>query len=88
MKSYISEQEEQLLAGKYKSAEELEKAYVELQKNLGKKEEERTSQCRGEPEDKPQLSEGATLITSANDEYYDNGNNLSEETLAKVLFYV
>ena len=27
--------QEQLLAGKYKSAEELEKAYVELQKKLG-----------------------------------------------------
>ena len=27
--------QEQLLAGKYKNAEELEKAYVELQKKLG-----------------------------------------------------
>ena len=29
------EQQEQLLAGKYKNAEELESAYVELQKKLG-----------------------------------------------------
>jgi len=31
----IQQQEEQLLAGKYKSAEELEKAYVSLQEKLG-----------------------------------------------------
>ena len=31
----IQQQEEQLLAGKYKSAEELEKAYVSLQQKLG-----------------------------------------------------
>ena len=35
----IVEQQEQLLAGKYKDAQELEKAYVELQKKLGDKEE-------------------------------------------------
>ena len=33
----LVEQQEQLLAGKYKDAEELEKAYVELQKKLGEK---------------------------------------------------
>ena len=78
--------QEQLLAGKYKSAEELEKAYVELQKKLGEsKEEEDTDQASAEPEpeDKPQLSEGATLITDASKEYFDNGNKLSPETLAK-----
>ena len=31
----ISQQEEKLYAGKYKDAQELEKAYVELQKKLG-----------------------------------------------------
>ena len=29
------------------------------------------------------LSDGAALITSANDEYYDNDGKLSEETLDK-----
>ena len=77
--------QEQLLAGKYKSAEELEKAYVELQKKLGDNKEEETEQASAEeqPEDKPQLSEGATLITDASKEYFDNGNKLSPETLAK-----
>ena len=30
----IQEQEEQLLAGKYENAQELEKAYIELQKKM------------------------------------------------------
>ena len=76
--------QEQLLAGKYKNAEELEKAYVELQKKLGDKEEEAEKVSTEEQtEDKPQLSEGATLITDASKEYFDNGNKLSDETLAK-----
>ena len=76
--------QEQLLAGKYKSAEELEKAYVELQKKLGEnKEETEQTSAEEQPEDKPQLSEGATLITDASKEYFDNGNKLSPETLAK-----
>jgi hypothetical protein len=82
----LQAEQEGLLAGKYKSAEELEKAYVELQKKLGEsKEEENTDQASAEPEpeDKPQLSDGATLITDASKEYFDNGNKLSPETLAK-----
>ena len=77
--------EDNLLAGKYKNAEELEKAYIELQKKLGDNKEEDTEQASAEEktEEKPQLSEGATLITQASDEYYANGNKLSPETLAK-----
>ena len=77
--------QEQLLAGKYKNAQELEKAYVELQKKLGENKEEDTEKASAEeqPEDKPQLSEGAVLITDASKEYFDNGNKLSPETLAK-----
>ena len=76
--------QEQLLAGKYKSSEELEKAYIELQKKLGEKEED-TEQASAEEKtnEKPQLSENATLITQASDEYYANGNKLSPETMAK-----
>ena len=78
--------QEQLLAGKYKSSEELEKAYIELQKKLGdsnKEDEPAESTAEEEPEEKPSLSEGATLIADASKEYYDNGNKLSPETLAK-----
>ena len=80
----ISQQEEQVYAGKYKSAQELEKAYMELQSKLGEQEDKgETEVAEKEPEDKPTLSEGATLITSATDEYYANGNQLSPETLQK-----
>ena len=43
------EQQEQLLAGKYKNSEELEKAYVELQKKIGEPKEE-TSEASKESE--------------------------------------
>ncbi len=79
----ISQQEEQVYAGKYKTAQELEKAYMELQSKLGEQEKGETEVAEKEPEDKPTLSEGATLITSASDEYYANGNKLSPETLQK-----
>ena len=79
-------EQEQLLAGKYKDAQELEKAYVELQKKLGSNDEpqedvEQTSAT--EETEETSLSDGASLITSANDEYYANEGKLSEETLDK-----
>ena len=81
----IVEQQEQLLAGKYKDASELEKAYMELQSKLGEQGKEDTEKVSAEDEtpDEPKLSEGASLITDAQQEYYDNDNKLSDETLAK-----
>ena len=43
----LQEQQEQLLAGKYKDAEELEKAYVELQKKIGEKSSEDSKDSGG-----------------------------------------
>ena len=60
-------EQENLLAGKYKSAEELEKAYKELEAKLGDKPE----QAEPEPEVEPEpttLSNNASVITSASDE--------------------
>ena len=80
----LVEQQDQLLAGKYKNAQELEKAYIELQGKLGQQNTEETETASAEetPEE-PKLSAGASLITNAQQEYYDNGNKLSEETMAK-----
>jgi len=73
-------EQEGLLAGKYKSAEELEKAYKELEAKLGDKPE----QAEPEPEPEPtSLSDNANVITSASDEYYQNDGKLSPETLQK-----
>jgi len=84
----ISEQQDQLLAGKYKSAEELEKAYKELESKLGQQESEPAEEVESDsgPESEPeptQLSDNASLITSASDEYYSNDGKLSPETVEK-----
>ena len=81
----IVEGQEQLLAGKYKDASELEKAYMELQSKLGEQGKEDTEKVSAEDEqpEEIKLSEGASLITDAQQEYYDNDNKLSDETLAK-----
>ena len=87
-------QQEQLLAGKYKNAEELEKAYAELEKKLGEqgnKDSETTSdteireteEVSEEKDEATDLTEGAQTIMSASDEYYQNDGKLSEETLNK-----
>ena len=87
----IAEQQEQLLAGKYKDAESLEKAYIELQKKLGEdgKEENQTEAEQEEvlsetPEEgAEELSPTAQLITTASDEF-DNNGQLTPETLNKL----
>ena len=81
------QQQEQLLAGKYKNAEELEKAYVELQSKLGEKKEdseekETTAEKEEEPE-KAEVSPAVSLLNEANDEYFSNDGKLSEETIDK-----
>ncbi len=87
-------EQEQLLAGKYKNAEELEKAYVELQKKLGEKGDE-DSETTGdtdavdgeetseETEETTEDSPAVALINEANEEFYANGNQLSAETIEK-----
>ena len=90
----MTEQQDNLLAGKYKDAEALEKAYIELQGKLGEKDgkEEEAPQAEAEQEEvlpetseeKPtELSPAAELITTASDEYYDNDGKISPETLEK-----
>ena len=83
----MMQQQEQMLAGKYKNAEELEKAYIELSKKLGEKSEPDTEQVESEPEEEEEISTqpspAAELITSANDEFLSNDGKLSPETLDK-----
>ena len=92
----MQEQQEQLLAGKYKNAEDLEKAYVELQKKLGGEGDE-ASETTGESEDTPDDGETSeeteeakedspalALVNEAAAEYWDNDKSLSEDTIAKL----
>ena len=81
-------EQEGLLAGKYKNAEDLEAAYLSLQKKLGQTEEEETEDDgEGEVEEADEeVSEYApavSLINDASEEYYANNGKLSEETIEK-----
>ena len=49
----LEEQQNQLLAGKFKDAEDLESAYIELQKKLGEPKEETAEQPEVEATEEP-----------------------------------
>mgnify|MGYP001807539216 CR=1 FL=1 len=79
-------EQEGLLAGKYKSSQELESAYLELQKKLGDSDgvqegEQETQEVTEEP--KAEESPAMSLIAEASAEYYGNENSLSDETIEK-----
>ena len=78
-------EQEQLLAGKYKSAKDLEQAYLSLQKKLGQEEteEEGEGQEEGVDEEVSEDAPAVSLINEASAEYYSNDGNLSEETIQK-----
>ena len=83
-------EQEGLLAGKYKNAEDLEQAYLSLQKKLGQTEEETGEEegegYREEEESDEEVSEYApaiSLINEASEEYYANDGALSEETISR-----
>jgi len=82
-------------AGKFKSAEDLEKAYLELQKKLGQKEEgvEDDSTSDSAPDSAPDstpeeeqspVSKRVDFLKEASDEYYSNDNELKPETIQKL----
>ena len=83
-------EQEGLLAGKYKNAEDLEQAYLSLQKKLGQTDEETGEEegegYREEEESDEEVSDYApaiSLINDASNEYYANDGALSEETISK-----
>ena len=77
-------QQEQLLAGKYKDAADLEKAYLELQGKLGEKSEPVSEK----PESKNETDEEAPKDTEPNflDQLWEEGSNnkLTKETFEKL----
>ena len=81
-------EQEGLLAGKYNSPKELEKAYLELQTKLGQTEtdqagEEGEGEEEGTDEEIPETTPAFDLISKASEEYYANDNTLSAETIEK-----
>jgi len=84
-------EQEGLLAGKYENAEQLEAAYLSLQKKLGQQEEEvdYESSDEGYEEEEESYEEvsddapAVSLINEASEEYYANDGTLSEETIER-----
>ena len=83
----LAEEQDKLLAGKYKDAEELESAYIELQKKLGSDQPEPEEDTQDPPEAKEETEEedpfkddaNAQAIFQASNEYDEKGE-LSEES--------
>ena len=82
----LGQEENELLAGKYQNAEELEQAYLELQKKLGSDDDDEVEDTTLD-EDEVEYDEatvaGIETIQNASDEYYENEGNLSAETMEK-----
>ena len=91
----LEAQHESLLAGKYKNAEDLESAYIELQKKLGTNDGENfegdegdegeydEDEGEGDYEEVPDASPAVSLIEEASVEYYENDGELTPETIDK-----
>ena len=80
-------------AGKFKSAEDLEKAYLELQKKLGSKEDDSAptdddsapdDSTPEEEEVQSPVSKRVDFLKEASEEYYSNDNELKPETIQKL----
>jgi hypothetical protein len=82
----LAQEEANLLAGKFRDADELEQAYLELQRKLGSRDTEETAEeveQVEEVEEEVEYSPAVNLIQEASNEYYSNNGQLSEETIAK-----
>ena len=77
----LSQEEAALYAGKYENAEELEQAYLELQRKLGSDDDDDEQSTLDEDDDDEEWSAGAELIADASREFYDNEGQLSEDTM-------
>ena len=80
--------QQELLAGKFKDAEALEQAYIELQKKLGTNETD-TNAEEAEPQEEEQLQEEEVnptyeLLNKASEEFYNNEGTISPEVLEEL----
>ena len=86
----LEEQQQQLLAGKFKDAEDLESAYIELQKKLGdpSRGEPEAEADTTEPEEKEEEKEKETEVDTAFlNKLWDEANSedkISEDTLKEL----
>jgi hypothetical protein len=93
-RSQLEAEEHSQYAGKFKSAEDLEKAYLELQKKLGQKESDESSSTEEnesdddggteEQETETPVAKRVSFLKEASEEYYSNDNQLKPETIEKL----
>ena len=80
----LGQQESELYAGKYQSAEELEEAYINLQKKLGTSDDDDVEDTTLDEDEYPdEVVEGVDLIQTASEEYFENDGQLSAETMER-----
>jgi len=82
----LGQEEAELYAGKFENAEELENAYLELQRKLGSDDDdevEDTTLDEDEVEYDDATIAGIESIQDASEEYYANEGQLSEDTMEK-----
>ena len=85
----VADQQE-LLAGKFKDAEALEQAYIELQKKLGTNDDEDGSKPAEEVRDEEDSSEEEEvnptydLLNKASEEFYANEGQISPEVMEEL----
>ena len=84
-----AEAEQQMLAGKFKDAEALEQAYIELQKKLGTTNDENETEPAEEVRDEEDTTEEEVnptyeLLNKASEEFYANDGQISDELLEQL----
>ena len=81
----LGQEEAELYAGKYENAEQLEEAYLELQRKLGSGDDDDDQEVDtlDDEDDDEDISPGVSLIAEASEEYYNNDGELTEETMSK-----
>ena len=79
----LGQEEAKQYAGKFENAEELENAYLELQKKLGSNDNDDTETDTLDETEEVEASPGVSLITDASQEYYSNDGKLSTETMER-----
>ena len=82
----LAEQQNELLAGKFKDAEELEKGYIELQKKLGDSKEETTEPEKPEAKEEKEEEKPDEIDTTFLDTLWEQakGGEYKEETLKQL----
>ena len=81
--------QQQMLAGKFKDAEALDQAYIELQKKLGEPNDENETKPAEEVREQEDSSEEEVnpnfdLLNKASQEFYSNDGQVSSETLEEL----